>query len=68
MIATTLLKAVLNFCTTNKFFIKKCIHLKDLSQKCDLSVLKRILDLTSKYAGADWTEQQQILSNSFKSW
>ena len=49
------------------FEFKKGIPLEDLNQKCDLSTFKRILDLTSKYTGADWTEQKQILSNSSKS-
>ena len=41
--------------------------LEDLNQICDLSKFKHILDLTSKYLGADWTEQKQILPNSSKS-
>ena len=66
MIAPMLLNAVLKFCTTNKFFNLKTYHslLNDLSQTCDLSAFKPILDLTSKYAETDWTEQKQILSNS----
>ena len=30
---------------------------------CDLSAFKHMLELTSLYAGADWTEQKQIPPN-----
>ena len=56
MIAPTLLKAILIFCTTNKFLTLKTDSLKRLSQICNLSAFERILDLISKNAGAEWTE------------
>ena len=68
IISWMLLKTILKFCITNKFLNLKTYSLKSLRQKCDLSAFKCILDLTSKYAGADWTEQPQILSNSSKSY
>ena len=45
------------FCATNKLLNLKRIDLKNLSQICDFPAFKHVLDLTSKCAGADWTEQ-----------
>ena len=38
-ITLTLLKAVLKFCTSNKLFEFENIHLKDLSQIRDVSII-----------------------------
>ena len=45
VIAPKLLKAILQFCITNKLFeFKKRIHLKDLNQICNLFAFEHILD------------------------
>ena len=61
MLVATILKAILKFCTSTKFFlVKKCFQLEDLSQIHYLSAFKHILDLISKCAGADQTEQKKF--------
>ena len=58
------MKAILKFCATNKLFeFKNALISKFLIQICDLLAFKHILDLTSKSAGADWTE---YILNPFK--
>ena len=58
MIVPTLLQAVLKFSNTNKLFeFKNAFTQKDLSQIRNLSAFTHILDLISKCAAADWTEQ-----------
>ena len=54
------MKAILKFCATNKLLNLKRIDLKNSSQICDFPAFKHILDLTSKCAGADWTEQNKF--------
>ena len=61
MIVPTLLKAILKFCTPNKFFeFKNAFTQKDLSQIRNLSAFKRILELISKCAGTNRTEQNKF--------
>ena len=62
MIASMLKKAILKFCINNKVFKFKNVFAfkKGLSQICNRSAFKHILDLTS-CAGADWAEQNKFL-------